>query len=264
MIHPLPLLVFSDLDGTLLDHQTYDFAPARPALDALAEIGAGVVLASSKTAAEIAPLRNEMGLAAWPAIVENGAGLLPADTAGTDDDSVYRDIRTRVARLPPGFHGFADMSAQAVARLTGLPLTAARAAKARQFSEPGLWKGDAASLATFLDAARKAGLHARQGGRFLTLSLAGTKADRMGALIARYQPRATVALGDAPNDTEMLQTADFGVIVKNPDAPALPPLAGEATGRIIRTDAPGPMGWGHAIFDLLARLGLTKESPTDG
>ena len=55
-----------DLDGTLLDHESYSFAPARPALAALAEIGAGVVLATSKTAAEVAPLRAALGLAGWP------------------------------------------------------------------------------------------------------------------------------------------------------------------------------------------------------
>ena len=56
MTDSMPLLLFSDLDGTLLDHDSYDFAPARPALDALKGIGAGVVLATSKTAAEVTPV----------------------------------------------------------------------------------------------------------------------------------------------------------------------------------------------------------------
>ena len=30
------VMVFTDLDGTLMDHETYDVAPAKPALDALA------------------------------------------------------------------------------------------------------------------------------------------------------------------------------------------------------------------------------------
>lgn len=30
-----PLLVFTDLDGTLLDHESYDWSPARPALNRL-------------------------------------------------------------------------------------------------------------------------------------------------------------------------------------------------------------------------------------
>ena len=74
MTAQLPLLVFSDLDGTLIDHHSYDWSPAMPALAALGSIGAGVVLASSKTAAEIDLLRRDMGLEDWPAIVENGPG----------------------------------------------------------------------------------------------------------------------------------------------------------------------------------------------
>ncbi len=264
MTDSLPVLVFSDLDGTLLDHQTYDFSPALPALDALAQLGGGVILASSKTAAEIAPLRDDMGLSRWPAIVENGAGILEPGGEAEGDDTAYRNLRAALSGLPPGFQGFGDLDAAEVAELTGLTPKAAQAAKTRQFSEPGLWKGDPGSLDAFLDAAAKAGLHARQGGRFLTLSFGGTKADQMGALCARFAPRHTIALGDAPNDAEMLQTADFGVIVKNPEAPALPPLPGEAAGRIIRTDAPGPTGWAHAIFDLLRRLDLTEEATPHG
>ena len=74
----LPLIVFSDLDGTLLDHETYSWAAAEPALAALRAQGIPLVLASSKTALEIAPLRAAMGFSHCPAIVENGAGLLAA------------------------------------------------------------------------------------------------------------------------------------------------------------------------------------------
>lgn len=263
MTDDLPLLVFSDLDGTLLDHDSYDYAPALPALAALQRVGAGVVLATSKTAAEVAPLRAALGLTDWPAIVENGAGVLDAGAQAARDHSEYRQIRAILATLPSGFQGFGDVSARDVARLTGLSPDAARAARQRQFSEPGLWKGDPAGLDAFMTAAQAAGLHARQGGRFLTLSMGRTKADRMGALMARYAPRTTIALGDAPNDAEMLETADFGVIVANPHAPPLPLLRGEGSDRIIRTTAPGPHGWSQAIFALLHRLGLTKEAAPD-
>ncbi len=78
------IVVFSDLDGTLLDHETYSFAPAWPALDRMREDGHVLVLASSKTAAEIAPIRAAMGFVDCPAIVENGAGLLAAGEDGED------------------------------------------------------------------------------------------------------------------------------------------------------------------------------------
>ena len=267
MTRALPLLVFSDLDGTLLDHESYSFAPARAALAALAEIGAGVVLATSKTAAEVAPLRAALGLAGWPAIVENGAGLLAAGAEEGFDDSVYRAIRKTLRQLPQGFcafDGFGDMSDAEVARVTGLPRAQAALARRREFSEPGRWTGTPAGLEKFLASAGKAGLHARRGGRFLTFSHGQTKADQMAALIAQYPPRMTLALGDAPNDIEMLEAADRGVIIPNPHSRPLPRLPGEDSGRVRRAETPGPEGWNAAVLALVQDVKHNKEAPSDG
>ncbi len=253
---PLALLVFSDLDGTLLDHETYGWDAARPGLDALAEIGAGVVLASSKTAAEMAPLRAGMGLQDWPAIVENGGGVLPAGEAHVTDAESHTALLDRLAELPKGFLGFSEMSVAQVVELTGLSQAEATRAKARCFTEPGIWMAAEADLPDFLDAVRREGLSAKRGGRFLTLSFGQDKASRMRDIVDQYRPAHTIALGDAPNDIEMLQTAEFGVIVKNPEGVGVPPLPGEATGHIRRTVLPGPAGWNRAILDLLQELTL--------
>lgn len=261
-----PLLVFSDLDGSLLDHHDYSWQAAAGALARLRDLGAGLVLASSKTAAEIAPLRAAMGFADWPALVENGSGILPEDLSPQGaDGSAQRDdyarLRAILPDLPPGFRGFGDMSAAEIAGLTGLAVAQAERARARQFSEPGIWAGPAAAQEDFLAAAAARGLVARRGGRFLTLSFGATKASRMATLCARYQPRLTLALGDAPNDIEMLEAADYGVIIANPSGSPIPPLPGEATGRITRPRAPGPEGWARAVSDFLD-LHLRPKEPS--
>ncbi len=257
MTQALPLLVFSDLDGTLLDHDTYDWSPALPALTALRNMGGGVVLASSKTGAEMRVLRAEMGLNDWPAIVENGAGVL-GGPVGTD----YADIRAALSDAPHRnrFAGFGDMSAQGVVDATGLSSEGAALAKDRKFSEPGLWSGTESEKAMFLTALAGLGVTAREGGRFLTLSKGRTKADQMAAIIAQLQPQHTLALGDAPNDVEMLETADHGVIIANPHRAPLPELAGEKSGTITRTVDPGPLGWNTAV---LAHLDSLKIQQTD-
>lgn len=256
------ILVFSDLDGTILDHQSYVWDAARPAMRALRANGAGLVLASSKTAAEMAPLRAQMGFADWPAIIENGAGLLAPDTGDTPGDSAaapYADLRAKIKTLPPGFRGFGDMTDAEVAEITGLSLPQARLARERRFSEPGLWQGSDAEKRAFLDAAQAAGLAAQQGGRFLTLSFGATKADQMEALIAQYRPRITLALGDAPNDIAMLTRADYGVIIANPAATPIPEQAGERSGRIIRQAQSAPAGWATAVTEF-----LNDHAPSEG
>ena len=55
-----PLLVFTDLDGSLLDPHSYSFAAALPALAALAEREVPVVPVSSKTRRELEPLRHSL------------------------------------------------------------------------------------------------------------------------------------------------------------------------------------------------------------
>lgn len=249
------LLILTDLDGTLLDHASYDFSPARPVLDLLADRGVPVVLASSKTAAEIALWQQRLGLERWPAVVENGAALFD----GHFDDATYRRLRVALAEIGAPFRGFGDMEVAEVVELTGLSPEDAALARKREHSEPGLWLGSAAELPAFLDALAARGITARRGGRFLTLSFGASKAARLSELRARFAPEVVLALGDAPNDAEMLEAADRGVIVRNDHGPGLPSLAGEASGRIRRSRAPGPAGWAEGVAALLEEIGWTEK-----
>ncbi len=252
------LIVFSDLDGTLLDHDSYSWAPAKPALAEMKRLDLPLILASSKTAAEIAALRHNLGFDHAPAIVENGAGILAPGAEALAERTDHEAIRAALADLPADlrapFTGFSDWSVAEVAENTGLPEAQAALAAQRQFSEPGLWHGTEEALARFEAALREKGITARQGGRYLTLSFGATKADRMTEIIAQYHPRPqTMALGDAPNDVEMICAADHGVIVRNTHGPGLPVLPGEAAGRITRTHAPGPEGWNIAVLERIAQ-----------
>ncbi|MEL7012716.1 MAG: HAD hydrolase family protein [Pseudomonadota bacterium] len=259
-----PVLVFSDLDGTLLDHSTYSWTPASTALSHLRQLGCGLVLATSKTAAEVAPLRDEIGFSDWPSIVENGGGLLLAGEVPNSHAPIYQELRERLADLPSGFVGFGDMSVAEICERTGLSQTAAQNAKLRRFSEPGLWLGPQADLDAFMIAARATGLTVQRGGRFLSLSFGGTKADRMRELTDAVSPNFTIALGDAPNDIGMLESADYGVIVANSAANPLPRQQGEESGRIRRTAREGPLGWADAVFEILEETSMTRDVSEHG
>ena len=252
----MKIIVFSDLDGTLLDHETYTFAPANDALNALKAAGIPLVLASSKTAAEMAHIHAAMGLGDTPGIVENGSGFYdPRQPLGQGAES-YTAIRKALHALPQvirkNYRGFGDMTAAEIADITGLPANDAKAAAARQFSEPGLWTGNDDEKSTFLKLLSEKGIAARDGGRFLTLSHGRTKADAMEEVTSQLEGDVTIALGDAPNDREMLEQADYAVIVRNDHGPDV--NLSKPNARVIKTELPGPAGWNAAVLALLKDL----------
>lgn len=269
------VLVFTDLDGTLLDHDSYRFEAARPALDALRERHIPLILSTSKTLAEAVVISERLGSSA-PMIVENGGALcFPkghpalASTHGLEPHNSFRVMRLSPPyalirafierqRTASGFalRGFGDMDDGEVAAATGLPLAEAGLARQRLCSEPFEWQDSASRLLQFGAAAEQAGLRITRGGRFHHLT--GDTSKARGLRLMRDLYRDTwrtdpqvIALGDSENDREMLQAADIAVIVRRPDGSHL-----ECAGRqrTLFTEAPGPRGWNKAMRQLLADI----------
>lgn len=270
------LILFSDLDGTLLDHQTYSYQAAQPALEALRRHKIPLIFASSKTAAEIEVLRDELDLR-FPAIVENGAGLDVPDSICSSDGSplnghsispTYPRLLEVLDAVPDTlrdhFVGFSKMSRDEIARLTGLSQDAANRAKARQWSEPGVWQGPRDTYQAWLQELAVHGVQVAEGGRFHTASFGGGKHTQMKKVIDFFQSDhnrsksptqfLTIALGDAPNDLEMLISADIAVVIKGSKSERLSNLEEQARGAVLRPAKPGPAGWNDTVLKLLERV----------
>ena len=253
------LIVFSDVDGTLLDHNTYDWSAAKPALEALRRGGHCLVLASSKTAAEINSLRSAISFECCPAIVENGSGILPPGETAEIKGETYQQLLAALADMPKnlraGFSGFSDWSIEEISEQTSLSPDDATKAAARQFSEPGLWSGSDSEFEQFCNCLKRHTIKVQRGGRFITLSFGGTKIEAMRTIVDSYRAREqglkVVALGDAPNDIAMLQAADYGFIIANRSHPGIGKLNGEKNGQIVRSREFGPLGWNECVFSVI-------------
>jgi mannosyl-3-phosphoglycerate phosphatase len=275
-------LVFSDLDGTLLDHETYGFDAARPALHALQDRDIPLILNTSKTLVEVVDINRALHNSA-PVIVENGGAMafplhLEYPFALPEGETVdgyrvvrfaprYEDLLGFIAQQRSSadyrLQGFADMSPDEVSRLTGLATEEAAQARQRLCSEPFIWHDSEARLVAFADAADAAGLRVTRGGRFHHLMGDTSKAaamHEMSGLYAGAWPVAptTVALGDSENDIEMLQGADVAVIVMRPDGTHLACRGRRST---IKTREPGPAGWNDAIETLLNEFDTAAGRP---
>jgi len=251
------LLIFSDLDGTLLD-STYSYTAAIPALELAERCGIPIILSSSKTRAEIETIRVAMGNL-HPFIPENGgAAVIPTNADGEHKTvpfgTSYQELTGALHRLAKQsrvkVRGFSDMTAAEVAESTGLTLQQAALAKQREYDEP-FQVSDAREAAGLLRSIEDAGLRWTRGGRFFHITGANDKAMAARAIRDCYglvHPRpTTIALGDAPNDCELLRFADIPVIVKSPHTAELAAMVPNA--RITRL--PGPAGWNEAVLDIL-------------
>jgi len=274
------LLVFSDLDGCLLDERTYRWDAARPALDALRSRGVPLLLCSSKTRAEMEALAGGLGLP-WPFIVENGGALvIPAGrAAGAASDERPREPRVVVLGTPARLlmkaldeivaetgarlRVFGDLPASEIEDLTGLSGPSIDLARRREFDAPFLVEPDA--LDAVARAAEARGLRVTRGGRFFHLTGPTDKGRAVLELLrlfpANGSARVTVALGDSPNDLPMLEAVDRPIVVPRHGGECDEALASRLAGAE-RAPAPGPPGWNDAVLAVLRgeRLPLLRQA----
>ncbi|ULA65308.1 MAG: hypothetical protein LZF86_190611 [Nitrospira sp.] len=269
-------LVFTDLDGCLLDSLTYSFEAARPALERLQANHVPIVLVSSKTRAEIEPLRQRLNHHG-PFIVENGGAIfVPLDTFRFPLDRARRRANYHVIELGTPYAmlrdvlkqiedavgtpliGFGDLSHNEIIELTGLSPEAARQATLREYDEPYLVQGPASIATEVCRQIVARGLQWTKGGRFFHLTGLTDKGQAALTLLHYYKRQwrmdgplddiETVGIGDSLNDLPLLLAVDHPVLVQKPDGSYDPDIH---VPQLIRAQGVGPVGWNQAVLDLL-------------
>lgn len=258
-------LVFTDMDGTLLDHHTYDFAPVLPTIDELKKRNIPLILTTSKTKAEVLWWQKKLQINA-PFICENGSALYipqnydnlellaypPKDgwhciVLGKKYDFITTYLESVQEKY--GIRGFKTMDIQSIIELTSLDLTQAKLAKKREFSEPFII--DEPELVEILkEEAALFGLNIIEGGRFFhCLGSGANKGAAMGILSSIYRrcdyEVQTIALGDSPNDLQMLEFAQIPIIIPNPSKPNF------SYNKAIYAPSPAPKGWVEILKEVL-------------
>jgi mannosyl-3-phosphoglycerate phosphatase family protein len=250
-------IVITDLDGTLLDHQSYSFHSAEPALAELKRRCVPLVLCTSKTRAETEQWQNVLQIR-HPFIVENGGALcippayfsfdtpetIPMGapyvelTAALREASRLSDCRVR---------GFDEMSVAEVAVECGLSLAEASLAKQREFDEPFLILSPERADA-LLHAIEGLGRRYTRGGRFFHITGDNDKACAVQVLASLFVREAdhveTIGLGDGINDAGFLNDVDHAVLMRSPRLAVLQSLVPAG----VATQAEGPQGWNDAVL----------------
>ena len=273
---PANLVVFTDLDGTLLDHRTYSWAAAEEALAELQRRRVPLVFVTSKTRAEVEVLQRKIG---WiqPFVTENGGGIfLPhgyfpqrledATRVGRYHclalarpyNEIVEELEAVAEQAEASIVGFHRMSAREIAQNTGLPLKQAALARQREFDEPFFFAGTSEEhIQRFVHVAKQHRIEITRGGRFWHAFSGSDKGKAVQRLMKLYRAalrsrQQSVGLGDSANDLPMLAAVDVAVIVQKPDGSYDAELVKKLP-RAVRAPAPGPEGWNEAILKILSR-----------
>lgn len=273
------IVVFSDLDGTLLDARDYSFDPALPALERVRERKVPVIFCTSKTVAEIELWQKKLDIHD-PYIFESGGGIFvpAADFTSDEIDPVssktkkmeegtrivlgtpYEVLRQALCELRnEGFavRGLGDMDAEEVSAITGLTLQQAKLAKQRHFDEPFLFRDDREPerVERLRHAIQRKGFRWSMG-RLHHITGDNDKGKAVEILQKLYRRKFgsifTVALGDTPLDFPMLKRADLPVLVQGPDGEY---VSCTDVPNLYRVDRIGPEGWNKAVLELIAGEG---------
>lgn len=248
-------LIFTDLDGTLLDHETYSFYEAKTMLDFIKTNNIPLVIVTSKTKDEVIELQKKLQIS-YPFIIENGAGIfIPKDdtyeiialgkTYKNTIDSFKKYALTFAIK---GFH---EMDDNEVSNLTGLPLEKAKLAKKRTFSEPFILE-DESQLNDLKELALEDGFDIVKGGRFYHLITFGQdKANAIKEMKKYYEKLyeksfKTIALGDGQNDITMLNSVHIPILIKRYDETFIScDIENLRKSRFI-----GPKGWNDSLKEV--------------
>ncbi|GKS59869.1 mannosyl-3-phosphoglycerate phosphatase [Nitrospira sp.] len=272
---PEQLLVFTDLDGSLLDPVTYSWDNAREALEQLSSREIPLILVSSKTRAEIEPLRLELQHR-HPFITENGGAIfIPQGyfmsvsqeariregfeviELGAPYASLLRALRDIEHAAGIQLRGFHDMTVDEVATRTGLTLDEAELAMRREYDEPFIIEGPPSLLPVIQREAAERQLSVTTGGRFHHLLGESDKGRACLHLLDRYRrhwhrpPKSirSIGLGDSANDHPMLEVVDVPIAIQRADGSYDPDLH---VAHLIKARGVGPVGWNSAVLDQLA------------
>lgn len=265
-------LIFTDLDGSLLDHHNYRFDDAVPTLKALDNHQIPVIPVTSKTQAEVELLRDSLHNR-HPFIVENGAAVLipvgyfdrqPADTVEKEGYWVKAFVEPREkwqqlinairSRYCGEFKTFADAGIDGIIAMTGLNVHAAARAARRQYGEPVAWQGNGNLKQQFINELQEAGARILEGGRFMHVSGDCDKGTALHWLARVYQAAdpdktmVSLAIGDSQNDQAMLEQADYALLIRSPVHPL--PSVNREKNLTVSTHT-GPKGWAEGVNQII-------------
>ena len=226
------LTVFTAIDGTLLDANTFEAGAARATLVRLRDLGIPVIPVSAMTLEELTPIAADLGFDR-AMIIEGGAAIARRNRDTWDVEAcgapaetlldVVRDVEDRTG-------------ASLFVYPTGeIPFT--------------IESGD---LEAVCGAAAEAGFEVRRGRRFLHLCRECDEGQAFLRLREELRSDVAIAVGGSLADAAFLSRADVAIVVPGADGQVDAELLAKVPHAHI-APSPAPYGWAAAVEEAVAQ-----------
>ncbi|MCK5560776.1 MAG: HAD-IIB family hydrolase [Thermoplasmata archaeon] len=281
------IIIFTDMDGTFLEKETYSYKAAEPGLALIREHQIPLVFCTSKTKAEIEYYRNRLGLNE-PFISENGGAIfIPKDyfEFEFEYDKVndyfiielgkpYQELREALekikTRVDAEIIGFGDMTVTDIHEDCGLTVDMAALSKLKDYDEAFKINGTQPQIDEVLERIKELGYNYSIGTRYYHIMGDSNKGKAVQKLIELYANKfakiKTIGLGDGWNDLPMLNVVDIPVLVQKQRGKyvdltdltdnqqqeiGIDALSTDFFAKLYKAEGVGPEGWSKAIQALI-------------
>ena len=262
MIETSSIWVVTDIDGTLMDH-TYDFTPAKETINWLKELSIPVVPCTSKTAAEVKVIRDELSLRD-PYIVENGGAIYGENVHGESWEIIlgesYKSLEDILLNLSKEVDfdliPLNKLSDKEAYELTGLSGNSLFLMRDRHWSMPFLNPPDNVEqrLKTLC---RKYKVEIYRGNRMSHLLSENSNTGEAIKKLIDYSKNNDVeiiGLGDSPNDLPLLKSSNYKIVIPGPNGPNLKLLKELSGIDYVLAEMPHGYGWKQEVARLIKNL----------
>ena len=259
------ILIFTDLDGSLLDKETFKFDVIKDYLKELVRNGIIIIPNSSKTEAELLDF-NEQNNLDLSFITENGSSIhglnkihqnLPDkiiisrtidEIRNIYEENISLDFKNKTTHI-------LELEIEVQQKILELPLDKIKLAIKRNHSLPIKFNGTEIEKNEFTKILKNSGLTIQTGGRIMNVCDNVNKSKAMSKALQLIRKQLgdeiiTIGVGDNENDIEMIKHTDYPCLVKNDnfDSSLI------NIDNLIKSSEPSPLGWADVIKTAIQKI----------
>ena len=259
------IIIFTDLDGSLLNKDTFKFDEIEDYFRELVSKDIKIIPNTSKTEAELLDFNNLYKLN-LSFIAENGSSIhglnlihanLPEKISlSRPTNQIYEIYNENISSdLKKKITFISKLNIKEQQEIFGLPLDKIELALKRNNSLPIQFNGNAIEKNEFIKIMKNAGLTVQTGGRVINICDNVNKAKAMFKTLELIKKEiddeiVTIGVGDNQNDIDMLRQSNYACLVKNDnfDSSLI------NIDKLIKSNEPSPNGWADVIKTALQKI----------